>query len=151
MDETHDIPPAPDFNPSRAKAAQDLSVPAILMMVMAGLTFLYSLVSMVTPTDSSQLEDFFNNPDMPQQWKDAVTWMLSPMGRIVLTVPGLVLNGLVGFGAWKMKNLQSYGWAMTAAILCCIPCCGPCSCLSLVPGIWSLILLNRPDVKAAFH
>lgn len=151
MNETHDIPPAPDFNPSRAKAAQDLSVPAILMMVMAGLTFLYSLVSMVTPTSSDQLESFFNSPDMPQQWKDAVTWMLSPMGRIVTTAPGLVLNGLVGFGGWKMKNLQSYGWSMTAAILCCIPCCGPCSCLSLVPGIWSLILLNRADVKAAFR
>ncbi|NRD58884.1 hypothetical protein [Corallococcus exiguus] len=151
MDETHDIPPAPDFNPSRAKAAQDLSVPSILMLVMAGLTFLYLLVSMVTPTSSAQLENFFDNPDMPQQWKDIVTWMLSPMGRVVTTAPGLVLNGLVAFGGWKMKNLQSYGWAMTAAILCCIPCCGPCSCLSLVPGIWSLIVLNRPDVKAAFH
>ncbi|RKH19112.1 hypothetical protein D7V77_32990 [Corallococcus sp. CA041A] len=151
MDETHDIPPAPDFNPSRAKAAQDLSVPAILMLVMAGLTFLYLLVSMVTPTSSAQLENFFDNPDMPQQWKDIVTWMLSPMGRVVTTAPGLVLNGLVAFGGWKMKNLRSYGWAMTAAILCCIPCCGPCSCLSLVPGIWSLIVLNRPDVKAAFH
>ncbi|RUO89542.1 hypothetical protein D7Y11_29765 [Corallococcus sp. AB018] len=151
MDETHDIPPAPDFNPSRAKAAQDLSVPSILMLVMAGLTFLYLLVSMVTPTSSAQLENFFDNPDMPQQWKDIVTWMLSPMGRVVTTAPGLVLNGLVAFGGWKMKNLRSYGWAMTAAILCCIPCCGPCSCLSLVPGIWSLIVLNRPDVKAAFH
>lgn len=151
MDETHAIPPEPDFNASRARAAQDLSVPAILMMVMAGLTFLYSLVSMVMPTSSAQLENFFSNPDIPQQWKDFVTWLLSPMGRVVATLPGLVLNGLVAFGGWKMKTLQSYGLAMTAAILCCIPCCGPCSCLSLVPGIWSVILLNKPHVKAAFH
>ncbi|MHA7628663.1 hypothetical protein [Corallococcus sp. M7] len=151
MDETHDIPPAPDFNPSRAKAAQDLSVPAILMLVLAGLSFLYSLVSMLTPVDTERLASFFDNPDMPQQWKDAVMWMLTPLGRVVTTVPGLVFNALVAFGAWKMKNLQSYGWSMAAAILCCIPCCGPCSCLSLVPGIWSLIVLNRPDVKAAFR
>lgn len=151
MDETHDLPPAPDFNPSRAKAAQDLSVPAILMLVLAGLSFLYGLVSMLTPVDTEKLAPYFNNPNLPQQWKDAITWMLTPLGRILTTVPGLVFNGLVAFGAWKMKNLQSYGWAMAAAILCCIPCCGPCSCLSLVPGIWSLIVLNRPDVKAAFR
>ncbi|RKH45702.1 hypothetical protein D7X55_25250 [Corallococcus sp. AB049A] len=150
MDETRDLPP-PDFDPSRAKAAQDLAIPAILMMVMAGLTFLYSLVSLVTPADMSQLESFYGNQDIPEQWKEALRWMMTPLGRFVLTVPGLVFNGLVGFGAWKMKNLRSYGWALTAAILCCIPCCGPCSCLSLVPGIWSLIVLNRPDVKAAFR
>ncbi|MBZ4335226.1 MULTISPECIES: hypothetical protein [unclassified Corallococcus] len=151
MDETHDLPPAPDFNPSRAKAAQELSIPAILMLVLAGLSFLYALVSMVTPVDTQKLASFFDNPQVPQQWKDAVTWLLTPMGRVVTTVPGLVLNALVAFGAWQMKNLRSYGWSMTAAIICCIPCCGPCSCLSLVPGIWSLIVLNRPDVKAAFR
>ncbi|CAM3510385.1 hypothetical protein G4177_07155 [Corallococcus sp. ZKHCc1 1396] len=150
MDDTYGTPPTSDPGPSRAKAAQDLSVPSILMLVMAGLTLLYSLVSMASPANTEQLAPFLDNPDIPQQWKDAMTWMLSPMGRILLTVPGLVLNGVVAFGAWKMKNLQSYGWSLAAAIICCIPCCGPCSCLSLIPGIWSLIVLNRPDVKAAF-
>ncbi|WP_223643108.1 hypothetical protein [Corallococcus sp. EGB] len=151
MDTPQDFPPSPDFNPLRAKAAQELSVPAILMMVMAGLTFLYSLVSLVTPTNSAQLETVLSNPDIPQQAKDAMTWFVSPLGRVALTVPGLVLNALVAFGGWKMKNLQSYGLSMTAAIICCIPCCGPCMCLSLVPGIWSLIVLNKPEVKAAFR
>ncbi len=151
MDTPQDIPPSSDFNPTRAKAAQDLAVPAILMMVMAGFTLLYSLVSLAAPIDPEKYTHLYSDPSLPPQWRDAVMWMLSPGGRIVSTVPGLVINGLVAFGGWKMKNLQSYGLSMTAAILCCIPCCGPCMCLSLVPGIWSVILLNRPDVKAAFR
>ncbi|RKH59023.1 hypothetical protein [Corallococcus aberystwythensis] len=157
MNETHDIPPAPDFNPSRAKAAQDLTVPAILMMVLAGLWALYSLYGMVGSAGTAEqmtaidtaLEQY--PPELRDKLSGLVDMMRSPSFRIFSQLPSLVVCGLVILGAWKMKNLQSYGLAMTAAILCCIPCCGPCCGLSLIPGIWSVIVLNRPDVKAAFR
>jgi hypothetical protein len=50
-----------------------------------------------------------------------------------------------------MKNLQSYGLAMTASIVAMIPCISPCCILGLPFGIWALVILNRPEVKAAFR
>lgn len=157
MDETQAIPPEPDFNPSRAKAAQDLTVPAILMMVLAGLWALYSLYGMLSSAGSAEqfaaidraLEQY--PPDLREKISGLVAMMRSTSFRVFSQLPALVVSAVVILGAWRMKNLQSYGLAMTAAIICVIPCCGPCCGLSLIPGIWSLIVLNRPDVKAAFR
>lgn len=158
MDETPGLPPTPESELFRAKAARDLSVPAILMMVMGGLWGLYALFGMLEQADTASqmaiidrwLAEYPSSPDLQEKVRGFVASSNTLGVRVLTQVPILVLNGLVVFGAWKMKNLQSYGLAMTAAILSCIPCCGPCCCLGLIPGIWSLILLNRPDVKAAF-
>jgi hypothetical protein len=53
-------------------------------------------------------------------------------------------------GAVQMMRLKSYGWAMTASILALLPC-SPAGLLGLAMGIWSLIVLNRPPVRAAFQ
>jgi len=65
---------------------------------------------------------------------------------------GLVVAIVVLLGAIRMKSLQSYGLAMTAAILSIIPCTSPCCFLIGTPiGIWALVVLNDPAVKAAFR
>ncbi len=69
------------------------------------------------------------------------------MGAIVGSLIGIV----IALGAVKMKNLQSYGLAMTASILAMIPCVSPCCLLGLPFGIWALVVLGRPEVKSAFH
>ena len=63
-----------------------------------------------------------------------------------------ILGGVVLFGGLKMKNLQSYGLAMAAAIMAMLPCTvGWCCLLGLPLGIWALIVLMKPEVKAAFR
>jgi hypothetical protein len=52
-------------------------------------------------------------------------------------------------GALRMMRLKSYGWAMTASILALLPC-SPAGIIGLVMGIWSLVVLSRSDVRAAF-
>jgi len=66
-------------------------------------------------------------------------------------VVSLVLRTVVLLGAIKMKRLQSYGLALTAAIIAVIPCFSPCCLLELPFGIWALVVLADEDVKAAFH
>jgi hypothetical protein len=77
-----------------------------------------------------------------------------PMFLILLVFVIFVLELGIGvaiiIGALKMMRLQSHGWAMTASILALLPC-GPANLLGLVVGIWSLVVLNRPNVKAAFR
>jgi hypothetical protein len=50
-----------------------------------------------------------------------------------------------------MKKLESYSFAMAAAIIAMIPCISPCCLLGLPFGIWALVVLGDGSVKAAFQ
>lgn len=65
----------------------------------------------------------------------------------------LALSGFYIFASTKMRKLESYGLVMTASILCMLPCFTPsCCCVVGLPiGIWSLVVLAKPEVKSAFH
>jgi hypothetical protein len=65
--------------------------------------------------------------------------MLSLVSGIVMIVGGL-----------KMLRLQSYGWAMTACIIAVLPF-NPVGFIGLIVGIWGLVVLNQPSVRAAFR
>jgi hypothetical protein len=56
----------------------------------------------------------------------------------------------VFFGGLKMKSLENYKLAMAASIISIIPCFG-CYCIGIPVGIWSIITLNKPEVKSAFR
>ncbi|MBC8326821.1 MAG: hypothetical protein H8E27_14470 [Verrucomicrobia subdivision 3 bacterium] len=73
-------------------------------------------------------------------------------------------NIVIPLGAIKCKNDQSNGLAMTTSILwflCDWNCCCPsaaarvllpeCCCLSIAAGIWVIVILNKPEVKAVFR
>jgi hypothetical protein len=54
-------------------------------------------------------------------------------------------------GASKLRNLSSYNWALTAAILAMIPLFqGSLWLIGLALGIWALVAMHQPEVKAAF-
>jgi hypothetical protein len=71
-------------------------------------------------------------------------------GGIIGAILALIFGAIIVFGAIKMRQLQSYGLAMTASILAMLPC--SCCCIIGLPiGIWSLVTLMKPEVKAAFR
>jgi hypothetical protein len=49
-----------------------------------------------------------------------------------------------------MRRLQSYGLAVTASVLSILPCT-VVWIIALPLGLWSLVVLARPDVRAAFE
>src|SRR5262245_31460646 len=67
-----------------------------------------------------------------------VLLMLSMLSGVFMIVGGL-----------KMLRLQSYGWAMTACVVAVLPF-NPVGIIGLIIGIWGLVVLNQPGVKAAF-
>jgi hypothetical protein len=69
---------------------------------------------------------------------------------VVSCLIGLALSALVAYGARQMQTLSSFGWGVTAAVLALIPCTSPCCVLGVPIGIWALVVLYRPDVRAAF-
>ena len=70
--------------------------------------------------------------------------------RMTYAVVILVVNAVILVGANGMRNLRSYGFARSAAILSVIPCVGPCYLLGIPFGIWALSALSKPGVKEAF-
>ena len=70
---------------------------------------------------------------------------------IILNLVGVAIGVVILLGALKMKRLESHGFAMAASILALVPCVSPCCLVGLPIGIWSLVVLSKPEVKAAFH
>jgi hypothetical protein len=81
-----------------------------------------------------------------------VAGVFSGVVGMVFTALWMVLSGILIFGGIKMKNLQSYGLAMAAAVIAMLPCTiGWCCLFGLPIGIWALVVLMKPEVKAAFR
>lgn len=64
---------------------------------------------------------------------------------------GVAVAVFIIYAALKMKELSQYGLCMAASILAIIPCISPCCIIGLPIGIWCIVVLTRPEVKAAFH
>lgn len=63
----------------------------------------------------------------------------------------LVSSAVIFVGANSMRKLGSYPMAWVAAILAMIPCFTfYCFMPGIAFGIWSITVLNKPEVKAAF-
>jgi hypothetical protein len=137
--------PAPSAPSGSAQTA--LNVPSILILVMAGLGILFGLVGLVSGggTIPPQLLD---NPQLTPQIREMLM-KFSGAGRFG-NVIGIALDGLMIYGALQMRQLKSFGLAMTSAILVMLPCAGCCCLLGLPVGIWALVTLNKPEVKSAF-
>jgi len=78
-------------------------------------------------------------------------FVIGPGVNAASTLVSLALLGLVIWGAIKMGRLENYGLSMAAAIIALVPCTSPCCCLGLPFGIWALVVLSDPRVKAAFR
>ena len=70
---------------------------------------------------------------------------------IVGSAISAVLAILIVLGGIRMKNLESYGFALTTSILSLIPCFGPCCLLGIPIGIWALVTLSDNTVRIAFR
>jgi len=75
------------------------------------------------------------------------------ISMLVLLLPllvGLPLAGLLIIGGLKMKKLELYGLAVIVSVVAILPChLG--FIFGLPVGLWSLAVLSRADVKAAFR
>jgi len=64
---------------------------------------------------------------------------------------GIIVAVFVIYAALKMRELKQWNLALVGAILAMIPCISPCCIIGLPIGIWALVVLNKPEVKEAFH
>ena len=67
---------------------------------------------------------------------------------LISLLASLLFSSFVIFAALKMKQLEAYGLAITASILAIL--ISPSNLIGLPIGIWSLVVLSRAEVQAAF-
>ena len=148
-------PPAPGavppglLQPAPAPAASSqVQGPAIALIIVAVLNFLMALISLIMNLAGAGMGKFgpIGNPEI-----ERLLEMTSGIAGVISNLVTLAIAALILVGALKMKNVQNYGLAMTATILAMLPCISPCCVIGLPIGIWSLVVLLRPEVKSAFH
>ncbi|MGD9347896.1 MAG: hypothetical protein PVH84_18680 [Candidatus Aminicenantes bacterium] len=64
---------------------------------------------------------------------------------------GILVAAFIIYAAVRMKELNQWGVAMAASVLAMIPCISPCCILGLPIGIWCIVVLTKPEIKAAFR
>ncbi|MBS1767248.1 MAG: hypothetical protein JST05_07600 [Acidobacteria bacterium] len=154
------------LNPSTPNAKELVSLPAIGLMVAGGARLLLSLTSLavqvIVMLGISSLSTFTSPSDHGTGFLASLSSGILGIGISML---GLAVNLFLIYGALQMKNLKHYTIALIASIAAVIPCFsldGGCCCLGcfagvlalllgIGAGIWGIIVLMKPEVKAAFE
>jgi len=140
------VPPPPSGGDLAARGK--VAGPAIGLMVVAGIGICIQILGIIWKlfmgaVAMSQMEN-----DMPLAGMRS--FMMGPIG-IVLGFVGVLIGILILVGGMKMRNLENYNLSMLVTILVMVPCVSPCCILGIPIGIWGLIVLMDPNVKAAFR
>jgi hypothetical protein len=140
-------PPGAMYPVPAAPSTGRLTAPAVCLLVTGILWMAYATLNWVgTLAQGGNVQvplPFQGNPDMARGFE---------IGMKASRFLGPVLIGmglLITIGAIQMLRRRAWGMALTGSIVALLPC-SPCCILALPLGIWSLVVLNRPEVKAMF-
>jgi hypothetical protein len=168
------------IDPAQARAADRVKLPAIFLIVVGVLNVLGALYfvgdgartvllkdqmtkeiqkgfeeqrlksTQGTKQQQQQQEEILNKI---QGWFGGDSIVGLGITYIVVGLLALLAAALTIFGAVRMLSLRSRGLAICGALVACIPCLSVTGCCGLGEGIgiWALIVLMAPDVKAAFR
>jgi len=127
----------PDSPGEESYAKERLKRPATALVIMSSIQSVFPAISLVS---------------------FGVTWfsgkfLVMPRGAhlfLLFNVAQLVWLILICIGAAKMAQLESRRMAYVAAWLSCIPIISPFVIVGIPFGIWALVRLGDPDIRAAF-
>lgn len=130
-------------------ALSQVSAPAIGLIVVGAIGGVSQVLSLLLNALNLAIV-----PQMANRGGDGLQIFTSGIG-LVFAVLAMLIAGVIIYGAIRMKNLESYPWAMAASILAMIPCMGPsclhpCCAIGIPVGIWSVVVLANVDVRSAF-
>lgn len=133
---------------ARSRVEQMVNGPAIGLIITAVLGVLYSLVNLVLHFAGV---NFIGA--QPQGLDPQVLETIQRIGGTVGIIGTIIVLGagaFITYAALQMRQLKGYGLGLAASIIAIIPCVSPCCLLGLPLGIWALVVLNKPEVKAQF-
>ena len=134
------------ITPAVPDVTRQISGPSTALLITGIIGAIFSVATFFSLIIGAGLSTFWREdiPDVYREiWEGA-----AGMGSSFV---GILVAGFIIYAALKMKELNHWGLAMAASILAMIPCISPCCIIGLPIGIWCLVVLTKPEVKAAFH
>jgi hypothetical protein len=137
---------SPEFSGATPTTPPHLAVrgPAIGLLIVQSIWLAILFGSMIMQTVSMA-------PDILNKLENDPAFGVGQMIGVLLMFAALSLEVLTVYGAYCLLKLEKLPIARTAAIISLIPVCSGCYVLGIPFGIWALIVLSRPEVKAAFR
>jgi hypothetical protein len=136
----------PGAYPPQPTAFEQIRLPATFLLVTGVLGALGAVVSLLANLLGAGIGMAGLVPN-----EEAFDSLMTGTVGVISAIVGLAVSGLIVFGALRMKELRTYPLAMAATVVAMIPCLSPCCLLGLPVGIWALVVLLKPEVKAAFR
>lgn len=133
---------------SRSSAFEAVSAPAICLIVLGSLGLLYGFGNLALNLAGINKQQMaaLQNQNQNQPGFNAGLQIGYVIGMILPFVWGAVVL-LAGINLKRLKMLPSVWVGTIFSMLPCSPCC----LLGIPFGIWTITVLNRPDVKRAFE
>lgn len=125
-----------------------LKAPAIGLIVagvLNAVSGLYLLASTLIQFSAGVLDRNFS------QDSERIGFYIGFWGTAALGILGFLVAPIIIYGAIQMMRGRSFGLSRTAAILAVIPLTSCCFVIGIPFGIWALVVLSQPDVKALFR
>jgi hypothetical protein len=98
------------------------------------------------------MERYSNMPQFSDPQMQKILQMISGPVGFASSILQLIVTILILISAIRMLALKNYTLVFVACILAIIPCITPCCGILTLPfGIWALVVLNKPTVKASFN
>ncbi len=164
FDRRDDFDEPPREDRAIARGGNAVRAPAIVKLVVAICGVLFSgfwiyQVSQPGFDDSwdRSVEQEMKNPSKTaaekQQYKDMTDDIREPtkQGLLITSGVSLIANILIGFSSILLLNLKGRGFGYLTSILMMLPVVNCCCIVGLPVGIWMLVTLGRPEVKAGFR
>lgn len=117
--------------------------PGIGLMVTGGMALAYTVFNIYLILTMG-VENLGNVPTDPTERQ---AFMVGAYGANIMM---LVSSVLIVIGGIQLMTLKTYMFALITTILAMLPCTCFCFVFTLPFGIWGIIVLQDPIVKAAF-
>ncbi len=122
--------------------------PAMGLMIVAGVNAFFVIVMLALNLLGMGMAGMGGG--MPSDTPDFMAFLASGTYQVISSVIGLAISAFIIYAGMQMRQLQNYGMAMAASIVAIFPCTAPCCIIGMGIGIWALVVLLKPEVKAAF-
>lgn len=126
-----------------------LKVPAIGLIIVGVLNFGLGLLSVLSGL--LRLTGLIPGDRVPTNEAERVGYFIGTFGGYAVAFISLVVAPFIIYGAIQMLNGKNHRSAKRAAILAIIPLISCCFVFGIPFGIWALVVLSKPEIKAFFN
>lgn len=132
--------------PMTSDPLMQVSGPSVGLLVTGILGGILELISFIAQIFGTGLISIWED-EIPEKYLG----LLKGTFGIASSFVGILVAAFIIYVSLRMKELNQWGLCVAASILAMIPCISPCCIVGLPIGIWCLVVLTKPEVKAAFN